>query len=128
MRHPMDILKNHKETGFEEEEVWDKKKLLFGVLFLLILLGIGYQTNKQFFNQIHLPSRISVKGSSTTKVVPINLQEKISEIKNEATNLNVADIASSSPQVQNVLNQIKNLGNLPKNEAKQVCEQICRNF
>ncbi len=126
----MDILKD-KKTGFGEESEWDKKKILLFLVFLFVLIGVGYKTRDKFLYKI-LPPKTAVKGESTSRtnqnsisVKPINLQEKVEELKSQISNLNVKDIASSSPQVQQILNQVKDLGNLPKTQAKQMCERIC---
>lgn len=56
------------------------------------------------------------------------VQTKIEELKKEAAKVDVQEIASSSPQVQKVLNDLKALENAPKNQAKQTCQQICNSL
>lgn len=115
-----------------EEEVWDIKKIIIGVISIAAVAGGGFYLKNKLTPKTQTPTIQQVQGVSTespivspTPQVKINLQEKVQELKNDVTHLNVAEIASSSPQVQQILNQIKGIGDLPKNEAKQVCEKIC---
>lgn len=55
-------------------------------------------------------------------------QQKFEEIKNQATNLTVDDVASASPQIQKVINDLKALEQYPKSQVKQMCENICRSL
>jgi|SRR5581483_1652195 len=136
----MDILKNNTLKPVEfEKEVWDKKKLFVGVLFLgLAIFGGLYFKEKYLGAHSTLKSSGgTVQGASTQNTDGLrvestpaphpafNLQQKVAQLKQEVGNLNVSEIASSSPQVQGILNQIKGIGDLPKNEAKAVCEKIC---
>ncbi len=119
-----------------EKEVLDKKKVFFGLFVILLLAGSIYFFKDKLLNKLSLTSPRAVKGMSTGLTInnpnpappSVNLSDKVQTLKNEVTNLNLKDIASSSPQVQKILDEVKSLGNLPKNEAKAVCEKICTNF
>ena len=76
----------------------------------------------------------SVEGANTETNVPqpnlgANLQEtvkeKINDLKQEVSGLNIMEIASSSPQMQKVLNDIKDLQQYPTNQVKELCRKIC---
>lgn len=112
-----------------EEESWDKKKIVIGILsFLVLLFAFLYFKNTLF------PNKSEIKGVSTISTTKQDenlnkasekLQEKINEVKQNVDNLNVAEVASSSPQVQKVLNDIKSLEDLPRNQAREACVKIC---
>ena len=51
--------------------------------------------------------------------------EKIESLKQDVRGLNIVEIASSSPQVQKILNDIKFLEQYPANQAKEICKKIC---
>jgi hypothetical protein len=53
------------------------------------------------------------------------IKEKINSIKQEVSGLDIVEIASSSPQVQKILNDIKSLEQYPTNQIKEICRKIC---
>ena len=124
----------------KKEESWNKKRI-FVALFLIIILIIGgyFFKTKVLGSRSLSPSDIlrSVKGTSDVKdksKVPeeslgINVQkavqEKIESLKQDVKGLNIVEIASSSPQVQKIINDIKSLEQYPTNQAKEICRQIC---
>ncbi len=69
----------------------------------------------------------SVRGIASQE--NINLQEafrgRIESIKKDVENINVVEIASSSPQVQKILNDIKSLEQYPKNQFQEICRKVC---
>ena len=70
-----------------------------------------------------------VKGVNT-QINPLpdikqGIQNNIDSLKNEAQNINIVDIATSSPQVQKVINDLKAIQDYPKNQLRQTCEKIC---
>ncbi len=124
----------------KKEESWNKKRI-FAAFFLIIVLIIGgyFFKTKVLDSRSLSPSNIlrSVKGTSNVKnksKVPEEslgtnvqkaMQEKLESLKQQVTGLNVLDIASSSPQVQKIINDIKSLEQYPTNQAKEICKQIC---
>lgn len=116
------------------EEQWDKKKIILFIIVFLVLLGIGYELKRYFLdknsnNQSNVASD-DVKGASTQSFSPAqsikqNIQGQIDNLRNEAQNINLVDVASSSPQVQKVINDLKALQNYPSNQLKDVCEKVC---
>lgn len=138
------------------EESWDKKKIVTALLFLVLFAGTAYAAKKyflgsstdQFLQKFSQQSQGVVAGISTenqnadttqnkTPTPPFtfsgtniqnSLQEKFASIKNQVGSLSVDDIASASPQVQKVITDLKALQDYPKTQAKQFCENLCRNF
>lgn len=115
------------------ETSWNKKKI-FIAIFLLALLMIGGYFIKTRFLVDPLRQIESVKGTSVRKItsepeIKINikeaLREKINNLKQEVSDLNVLEISSSSPQIQKVLNDIKSLEQYPTNQVKEICRKIC---
>jgi len=121
-----------------EEEIWDKKKIIAGILLFLILIGsiIGvklYVLPKSIAR--HIPIGPAVEGASTSFISPTpasislptteDLQKKILELQNQITHLNLNDIASSSPQIQQLIQQVQQLPKAPGNAAKEACVQLC---
>jgi hypothetical protein len=76
-----------------------------------------------------------VAGSSTKndqstdtqkKSMPnFDIQQKITEITTQVSNLNAVEVAASSPQIQKVLKDMEGLKSLPQNQAKDACIKIC---
>ena len=124
----------------KKEESWNKKRI-FAALFLIAALIIGgyFFKTKVLGSKSLSPLDIlrSVKGTSDVKdksKVPkedlnINVQkavqEKIESLRQDVKGLNIVEIASSSPQVQKIINDIKSLEQYPINQAKEICKQIC---
>lgn len=127
-------------------ETWNKKKIFITLLIIVLLVGFGIKTfvlskNKDFFAMHTVPTFLKsvmgintqkdkVKGESTkknTSSLPIQavIKEKLDTLKKEVNNLNVTDIATSSPQIQKIINDLNSLKEYPANEAKEICQKIC---
>lgn len=127
------------------QESWNKKRIILFLFIILILLAIGFAI-KNFVLKSNVPlndalvkSAGLVKGTSTEEQNPNKeeknslpvqsiIEDRINEIRKEVNTLNVSDVASSSPQVQKVLNDLKSLENYPKNQAKDICLNLCNNL
>lgn len=117
-----------------EEEVWDKKRVAVGLsIFILLVAGFIFAKNYFFPKSNIIPAKqMNVKGIQTEKTFSSislpsvdDVTAKIQKIQDQVTHVNVGEIASSSPQVQQVIKEIQNLPNLPKSIAKQACENLC---
>ena len=120
------------------EESWNKKRI-FAVLFLIIvLIVLGYFLKTKVLSGKSFPTDSSkaVKGTTNTKeenkeqkVLKIDeqkaLKETIESLKQDVKGLNIVEVASSSPQIQKIINDIKTLEPYPTNQAKEICKQIC---
>ena len=109
------------------KETWNKKRVFFGIFLLaLLIIGGGYLFRDKIF-----PRQLkSVEGASTSRVdtaanVQEAVREKIDNLKQEVSGLNLMEVASSSPQVQKILNDIKALQQYPENQIKDLCRKIC---
>jgi regulatory protein YycI of two-component signal transduction system YycFG len=119
----------------EEESVqsWNKKRIFIAVFLLVLLLTGGYFFKTRILGEAQLQPSKSVEGISTkdesAELPEIDIQkamkEKIGSLKQQVAGLNVSDIASSSPQVQKILNDIKSLQEYPGNQMKEICNSIC---
>lgn len=117
-----------------EEIIWDKKRIIITLIIIVLLIGIGFQFKTLFFGENKSPvpketiQKEQIKGASVaeaSKNISQSLQESINSLKEDAQNLNIAEVASSSPQVQKIINDLKSLKDLPKNQLKDTCERIC---
>lgn len=120
-----------------EQESWNKKRIFFTLVLIAVLIaGILLfknrilDTNTRFFQE----ETKTVKGVSTKEKLideefKANVQEavkeKINNIKQQVSGLNIVEIASSSPQVQKIISDIKSLEQYPTNQAKEICRKIC---
>jgi predicted RND superfamily exporter protein len=140
-----------KEENFLEleQEAWDKKKVIAGVVAGLMLLGGGIAAKQLLLPQSVqkvIPHKSAVQGAETqansnsfidtATVTPTptaalsiptkeDVQKKIQELQQQLTHISVQDIASSSPQIQQIIQQIQALPQAPANAAKSACEQLC---
>ena len=118
----------------KSQESWNKKRI-FAVIFLIILLVSGGFVFKNRILNMHLFSQDpkSVKGASSEErkredfgmQIQGVVREKIKSLKQEVSSLNIAEVASSSPQIQKIINDIKALEQYPASQAKEICKQIC---
>jgi hypothetical protein len=131
LQNTPEVIYNNCMKAFEEKQELDKKKIIlfsFGVILLLVMGLIVKQM--MFAGARSVPVRTSVKGAETQIPNPVsdirsNIQNQIDSLKNEAQNINVVDMATSSPQVQKVINDLKAIQDYPKNQLRQTCEKIC---
>lgn len=116
------------------EEAWDKKKIIIALVVLLGLIaslvyfsGV-YKVKGENTKESKAQFQKAVEGAIESVDAPTvkeTIQEKIDEIKTDASSIDVVEIASSSPQVQKIINDIKSLENYPKDQVKGMCEKIC---
>lgn len=110
------------------------------MIFIVIIVGLlGYFAKTLLLgkNTFNLFGK-SVKGISTQKQENVSLpstsklqnslQQKIDSIKQEASKLDIAEIASSSPQIQKLIKDLNALKDYPSNQIKQVCQNICNSL
>jgi spore coat protein CotF len=117
------------------QESWNKKRIFAAVFLITILIAGVYLFKTRIINtSLSSQDSTSVKGVSSEKEkakedLSIEIQgaikERINNLKQEVSSLNVVEVASSSPQVQKILNDIKSLEQYPVNQAKEICRQIC---
>jgi hypothetical protein len=116
-----------------EEIDWDKKKIFIFTAFAILLIVLFLNFKSMILGESESPKQktpnyTSVKGISTEDLsnnIKEGVGDNINNLKAEAQNLDIVEIASSSPQVQKIINDLKSLKDLPKNELKNACENIC---
>jgi uncharacterized protein involved in exopolysaccharide biosynthesis len=118
------------EASEINKETWNKKRVFLGIfLLVLLIIGGGYLFRDKIFISSSRQLK-SVEGVSTSTVdtaanVQEAVREKIDNLKQEVSGLNLMEVASSSPQVQKILNDIKALQQYPANQIKDLCRKIC---
>jgi len=135
-------MKNVVKNIEEIEEQWSKKRILIAIVIVASLLGAGvYFLKNGVFGVRDILSSKAIWGANTTKEdtvkkisegvskkvsLPLTtIKEKLDNLKKEVANLSVEDIASSSPQIQKIMNDFNGLKEYPRNEAKNICQKIC---
>jgi hypothetical protein len=115
----------------KEELPWDKKKIIFFLIAAIALIGIGFEAKDLILGASSTPkahvSAPDVKGTATqaSSNIKNSVQNQLNNLKTEAQNVDLGQIASSSPQVQKVINDLKAIQNYPQNQLKATCEQVC---
>jgi peptidoglycan hydrolase CwlO-like protein len=124
------------EEPEEEKYEWDKPRVIIFFSIVAILL-IGVLLAKHFLLDVQtVPTQKSVQGISTSRDTSLptvqsvqqGVTEQLSHLQQQATQIDVQEIASSSPQVQQILQEIKQLPSAPGNIAKQTCLNICNSL
>lgn len=118
----------------EPELVWNKKRLIIAAIVLILVIGSAIYV-KQFVlsDKTKSSTTISVKGAQTelpqnnsfSLPTQQNVQDKISQLEAQVSNISVKDIATSSPQIQQILQQLQTLPQYPASQAKNMCIQLC---
>lgn len=140
---PRKLLQENQEEAYE----WDKIRIAIaiGILVLLIVGGIfakkyilssaGDNSPKQNVQGVNTQNSGSgtntpARNASLNFSLPstADLQTQLNNLEQKIQHLSVADVASASPQVQEIIQQVQNIQNLPKDQAKSVCQQICGNY
>jgi len=114
-----------------KQESWNKKRILLVILIFLALIGVfAYVLIKINPGLLQKPNFKAVEGASVKENVNFknDVQGKINDLQKEAQGINLVEIASSSPQVQKVINDLRALQDYPKNQVKDTCEKICNSF
>ena len=119
----------------KDKIVWDKKKIIVFSIIVVLLMGIGFEIKTLMLGQNYSPipknSKVikeQVQGTETQDLsngIKQGIQNSISNLKTEAQSIDLQEVASSSPQVQKVINDLKSLQDLPKSQIKGACEKIC---
>ncbi|MBI2614004.1 MAG: hypothetical protein HYW62_04510 [Candidatus Levybacteria bacterium] len=121
----------------KSEQSWNKKRIFAAVLLLTLLAVGGYffktrvlGTNSSFSNPFRsVKSASSEQNNGNGGNLNVGLQkvvkDQLDNLKQEVSKLNIAEVASSSPQVQKIINDIKSLEQYPTNQVKEICRQIC---
>lgn len=122
---------------------WDKKKIVLTILIGAALIFGGLELKNYVLGentqgevpQVSESGSKEVKGANVSAAPTISLPsakqigeelgQNISSIKQEINNMNVADLATTSPQVKKILDDIKALPNYPANQAKEICLNLC---
>src|SRR5579871_2718244 len=116
------------------QEKWDKRKIFAGIIGLLVLIFAFYQNRQIILGTVSSSGKVAgastqknVTGEQTVSPLPLqkDAQESIQGLLEEAKGVKLDEIASSSAQIQKVLNDLKALGNYPKDQVRQVCQNIC---
>lgn len=120
----------------KEKVEWDKLRIALFVVLSFILLFAGYEIksitlDKGLSTNTNAPTVVSsnVKGlqsiNSSSLNVKNTIQQSINGLKKEAGSINVEELATSSPSVRKVIDDLKALQNYPASGLKGVCLKIC---
>jgi hypothetical protein len=141
-----DLLAGKKELDIEEKKssrrkkedvdqyIWDKKRIIIALGMIIVLFILAGEIKNRFYPDVN------ILGESTTKKLSqiekpdvrspnLNLGDQVNtsleDVKSNIENIDPADVASSSPQIQKVLRDIQGLKNLPTDKARDACFRIC---
>jgi uncharacterized membrane protein YhiD involved in acid resistance len=103
------------------------------VFIIVIFFGIRYVTNtndqvKGAKTDAEKEKHLELEEQKAKKNVKENVDKRLEKIKEDIDNLNAVDVTTQSPQVKKIIEDLQSLQNLPKDQAKNFCEQVCRSF
>jgi hypothetical protein len=115
-------------------ESWNKKRVFIASFLAVLLIAGGIFFKIRILDENSSQLAESVKGVNNEEQnvepeIKVNIQEamkeKIDSLRQEVSGLDVLEVASSSPQVQKILNDVKSLQQYPTNQIKEICRKIC---
>jgi len=134
-------------SGSTQQEYWDIRKIVLGVILFLLGSGIVYAayeyTSPSRASHVLSPQENtiqSVRGEAITPTSPVaeetqssrvsiptsdDVLRQIITIKEQIESINVVAIATTSPQIQEVIRQVQALPEAPRNAARDACIQAC---
>src|SRR3972149_11550225 len=124
-----EVLNKPKKKEVENEFEWDKKRIFITLFFAIVVILVGLELKKIFLpNTKILGDAVQNKQVNvekpTVKAPNINVSSQvestIKDIKNSIESLNPSEVASSSPQIQKVLQDIQGIKDLPSNQAREM--------
>lgn len=122
------------KKDIQEEQEWDIKRILIVGFFLIVGLLVVLELKNVFLKDTSFlgdavqnkPVEIkkpNIKSPGTNFSSQVG--STVEEIKNNVSNLDAAEVATSSPQIQKVLKDIQGIKDLPSNQAREMCLKIC---
>jgi hypothetical protein len=114
--------------------VWDKKRLFVALVIVIIAFFAFMQVKKSLFPGVSILGDSTVKKASEIQKPIIGrpnvdlesqVTSSLDDIKNNVNGIDPQEVATSSPQIQKVLRDIEGLKDLPSNQAKSACLNIC---
>ena len=124
-----------KENEVEQNQEWDLKRIVIAAALIIVGVVVVLDVKHSFLdqNQGILGAAIQNKPVEVIKPnikspnlnVSSQIGDKIDQIKSNVSNIDPAQIATSSPQIQKVLRDIQGIKDLPADQAKQQCLKIC---
>ena len=122
------------EKKEEDELIWDKKRLVIAFVLVLFILFAARQVKGMFFPNTNILGESTVRKASEIDRpnvdgsgidIESNVTSRFQDIKSNIINLDPEEVASSSPQIQKVLNDIQGIKDLPADQARNTCMKIC---
>lgn len=120
-----------------QESEWDKKRIILGVFALVIVLG-GALYGAKVLGLTETPDSQSTKSVAAAETqatqtvshvstgdIKQTIDTQIASLQQQVQQLSPQDLASSSPQVQKIMQDIKALQAYPHDQAKQYCLSLC---
>jgi hypothetical protein len=110
----------------QEEDEWDKRKIILFLIIVFLLFAALVVLKDMILGNTYAP-KITQKVSSFNPQILVkkNVQDRVSALQKEAENIDLVDIATSSPQVQKIIHDLQSLKDYPNNQIKQGCMNIC---
>ena len=92
-----------KEIKKQNESQWDRKKIIAFCILIVVLLFTGLLLKDSILGKSYKVPGVTQKISSNNSPqidVKKTVQDQINTLQQEANNINLADMATSSPQVK----------------------------
>jgi len=122
-------MRNLGKNEVEFKESWNKKRIITALIILALLVaGAIFLTKSDFTPNNPNQKEVSTVLSASNENLEDAIQKQLESLKEQAANIDVEEIASSSPQIQNLVNDLKALQDLPRNQAREACMNICKSF
>jgi hypothetical protein len=129
-----EVEKPKKNVKKEEEFEWDKRRIITTLFFGVVVLLLVLELKNKLIPNTGILGESTVKKSYEIKKPEVqgpnlDVESKvgtaIEDIKSNINEINPEEVASSSPQIQKVLQDIQGLKDLPSDKARSTCLKLC---
>lgn len=126
----------------EDEQItlgWNFRRIIFAVLSFVIIIGTGlFFLDKEFKNfsadKKTVESKVlglTEENKSGKEEINLPFEKKdvenvVTQIKENIETITPESIASASPEIQKVLNDIKAIENYKKEPVNVICDIVCK--
>ena len=124
-------VKPKKKEEIDSQE-WDRKKIFTTLFFAIVAILAVSEIKGTFFpgKPLVLGEKVEAPSIKKPNIKPPSLNVadvglKLEDIKKNIEDLTPEEIATTSPQIQKVLQDIGEIKNLPSNQAREMCLKIC---
>jgi hypothetical protein len=125
------IIKEIKDADVKEAEIvtsWSKKKIAVAIFLVIVLIFVGVYGVKSLIDNTNrvLEEKVSQERPQLPLPNQKNIEGIISNAKNNLSKIDADNVASSQPQIQKVIDDLRQLTTASASAKSLICGTICK--